>query len=314
MYTGPNAGQSLKAEHKAIIGLVILLCLVGLIKSGLMTSLIRQAKLRTKGTDYLSELIRGDDYPGVVAYVETGRPIVADDRSFQPFVEACSYHTDIAWYLLKHGADPKAKDSAGDTALHAAAQGHSTRLINELVRLGIDVNAINASGETPLDSMMHTNMIDREIAYWIYQHGGRTMNPDNSAIEKSVRLMTKRQTLGVILANCFWGNRSFSEKLIREGADPNATNGLFDESLLELAVSRSSDEPILLQLLLEKGANPNTVVEFKKHRTPILHVACLLNKPDAVRMLLKHGANPQTKDSQGRTAFEAAKSAGGYGR
>ena len=65
---------------------------------------------------------------------------------------------EIAAQLLAHGAKPDAEDERGTRALHAAAQFafrstdtvRSARLIELLIERGADINASNASGQTPL--------------------------------------------------------------------------------------------------------------------------------------------------------------------
>lgn len=53
--------------------------------------------------------------------------------------------------LIERGFDPNARDPAGQTALHLALRDQSPRVVQALWRhAGLDVNAANASGETPL--------------------------------------------------------------------------------------------------------------------------------------------------------------------
>ncbi|KAM7195488.1 ankyrin-2 [Rhypophila sp. PSN 637] len=61
----------------------------------------------------------------------------------------------IIGLLLDSGSDPKAVSGEGNTALHILAQGMewrpaSRRLFETFVRLGVDINATNKAGETPL--------------------------------------------------------------------------------------------------------------------------------------------------------------------
>jgi ankyrin repeat protein len=54
--------------------------------------------------------------------------------------------TKIAKFLIKNGADPKAKDSFGNTALHSADM---PSVIDLLIEKGGDPAALNAKGHTP---------------------------------------------------------------------------------------------------------------------------------------------------------------------
>jgi ankyrin repeat protein len=58
--------------------------------------------------------------------------------------------TELATALLDAGADAKAVNDAGDTALHGAAAKGWRSLIELLVKRGADVNAKNKRGQTPL--------------------------------------------------------------------------------------------------------------------------------------------------------------------
>lgn len=57
---------------------------------------------------------------------------------------------DLALLLLAGGSDPKARDHAGDTALHSAVDREHPRLFRELLRKGVDVDARDDWGGTPL--------------------------------------------------------------------------------------------------------------------------------------------------------------------
>jgi len=53
--------------------------------------------------------------------------------------------------LLLRGADPNTRDERGRTALHLVLQEESEKALNSLLaHPGLDVNALNANGETPL--------------------------------------------------------------------------------------------------------------------------------------------------------------------
>ena len=53
--------------------------------------------------------------------------------------------------LIEAGADPNAKNDAGNTALHAAAYRGAVRAIRALLAAGADRNARNAYGATAPD-------------------------------------------------------------------------------------------------------------------------------------------------------------------
>jgi len=57
---------------------------------------------------------------------------------------------ELVEYLAEHGADVNAKNLDGNTPLHNASTGDSTRCIKILCKYGAQVNAINKQGMTPL--------------------------------------------------------------------------------------------------------------------------------------------------------------------
>jgi ankyrin repeat protein len=57
---------------------------------------------------------------------------------------------DIMQVHFKHGADVNRQDANCGILLHCAAKGVSSELVRLLVRKGLDIEAVNDPGETPL--------------------------------------------------------------------------------------------------------------------------------------------------------------------
>lgn len=87
---------------------------------------------------------------GLIAF---GTPLEARSRSGQtPFLEATFYGNVAAMELLaKHGANIRATDDEGGTALHLAAPFARVAQLRWLVARGLDPNARNRAGKRPLD-------------------------------------------------------------------------------------------------------------------------------------------------------------------
>ncbi|XP_058802902.1 serine/threonine-protein phosphatase 6 regulatory ankyrin repeat subunit A-like isoform X2 [Phymastichus coffea] len=68
--------------------------------------------------------------------------------------------------LIKHGADVKAADISGNTPAHLAASNQCSctreHLIQKLAKCGIDMNARNILGETPLQSLILTERVGHQ--------------------------------------------------------------------------------------------------------------------------------------------------------
>ncbi len=77
---------------------------------------------------------------------------------------------DAALKLLSGGADAKAKDVDGTTALHWAAHYGDADLAEKLIKAGADVNAVNDYGSTP---MMEAATIGNAPVLKVLPEGGR---------------------------------------------------------------------------------------------------------------------------------------------
>jgi ankyrin repeat protein len=90
--------------------------------------------------------------------------------------------------LLKHGADPNARDTDGNAALHSAAYRPADRKIFELLlNYKADPNVRNNQGTTPLDYLKQNNnkAAAGEIAEFLRQHGALDHLPNWDRIEVS---------------------------------------------------------------------------------------------------------------------------------
>jgi uncharacterized protein len=87
--------------------------------------------------------------------------------------------TDAPWmrYLMDNGANPQARDGAGETAMTlAAARGHRDGLI-VLIAYRADINAQNENGETPLIKAVQARQ--EQIVRQLLEAGARTDISDN---------------------------------------------------------------------------------------------------------------------------------------
>ncbi|MBL3527374.1 MAG: ankyrin repeat domain-containing protein [gamma proteobacterium endosymbiont of Lamellibrachia anaximandri] len=73
---------------------------------------------------------------------------------------AGSLDRDVLDFLLKQGADINTVDDEGNNALHIAASKDQRIAAKHLITGGIDLNAINAAGQTPLGIAQQTGSKD----------------------------------------------------------------------------------------------------------------------------------------------------------
>jgi ankyrin repeat protein len=108
-----------------------------------------------------------------------------------------------------------------------------------------------------------------------------------------------RQTALMVAAGK--GHRSVAALLLKEGADPNATNE-FKQSALTYAVHEN--RPAVVALLLGAGADPNLRGQSKDF---VLRDAASPGvDPRITRLLIAHGADVNAAATAGRTALQVA--------
>jgi hypothetical protein len=86
---------------------------------------------------------------------------------------------DAAWFLINHGADIHAVGSGDETLLHCAAR-LDLELVKYLVEHGLDPNAKNKSGVTPLHHAVCAERLD--IAQYLLDKGAEVNVTDKDGI------------------------------------------------------------------------------------------------------------------------------------
>jgi len=170
------------------------------------------------------------------------------------FIRAAqSGDVELMKLLLRHGADPKLATNFGDTALLAAAgigwvEGvtyehsakHNLEAIQMLVELGLDVNASNHDGRTPL---MGAALKGRnEVIQYLVDHGARLETRDNGNRDSD--------DPGSLLAGHTWQALDYADGLVRVG--------------VQSAVAHPDTAALLRRLMNERGLPvppPNRVVD-----------------------------------------------------
>lgn len=170
------------------------------------------------------------------------------------FVRAAqSSDVDLMKLLLTHGADPKLATDFADTALTAAAgigwvEGvtyehsakHNVEAVKMLLDLGLDPNAANRDGRTPL---MGAAMKGRnEVVQLLVDRGARLETRDRGSRDS--------EDVGSLIAGHTWLALDYADGLVRVG--------------VQSAVARPETAALIRKLMTERGlAVPpaNRVVE-----------------------------------------------------
>jgi ankyrin repeat protein len=80
------------------------------------------------------------------AKLEHGNYLLSRRIAYTMYDENPEYREFFKRYKL----DPSIRGTDGRTLLHSAVQTHNGKLVNELIKSGADVNAVDTSGDTPL--------------------------------------------------------------------------------------------------------------------------------------------------------------------
>ncbi|KAK4418352.1 Tetratricopeptide repeat protein 31 [Sesamum alatum] len=165
-------------------------------------------------------------------------------------------------YLIKHGADVKASDSKGMTALHYAAETGHKKFMQLLISQGAEVEADSDYG-TPLQRASSRGK--KEAVRILLDHKS---NPNFASPLSMTPVMLS------IMVHSF----ECLDMLLKAGADPNIVSC----GITPLAFTASEFEIEFMKFLLKAGANPNVV--GTTGMTPLEYAALACNH-EAVMIL-----------------------------
>jgi ankyrin repeat protein len=201
---------------------------------------------------------------------------------------------EMADLLLRAGADPKAANEYGATALYAAAAENADPAIaKKLLAAGADPNAALFSGETPLMQAARVGNVETVRALL---EGGA----DPNALEKN-----GGQT--ALMWATAERHAKVAEELVRHKVDVNAASKNGATALMFAA--RGDVEST--RILLAAGADTN--LKIPDWGGTALIIAATMGKTDVVEALLDKGADPNIKDGNSFTALHAAVRDSDYG-
>lgn len=221
---------------------------------------------------------------------------------------------EIVRLLLVRNANPRARDTLGQTPLHKAASIGDLELVRLLLAAGASVRDADTNSSTPLLRATTPEVFRLLLA--VKDPGGNPVSLANSyasvlllhVVQLYCRLPADKNTADWL---------ALTRQLLAAGAAVN-TRMTWGQTSLHMAARIQSLD--LVRVLLEAGANPN-LVDGDRYTPTIL--ACQTSafegaelhqqRLEILRLLQKAGANIHLRDAQGDSALLFAVDSGDIG-
>ena len=147
---------------------------------------------------------------------------------------------DAALALLNQGADVRAREPDGTTALHWAVYNDDAALVERLIRAGADVSAVNDYGSSPMQEAAVT--ADPVVLRSLLRAGANVDSPN-----------AEGQTALMVVARS--GNVEAAKLLLSHGAEVDAREQWGGQTALMWAAAQR--QPQMVKLLIEHHAEVN---------------------------------------------------------
>ena len=211
-------------------------------------------------------------------------------RPLPPIIQATRENDlETVMALTAAGADVNAVDASGNTPLHSAAHLGNLDLLRFLLKKGARLEQKNQWGATPLLTACGSRLATIELLDCLIAEGANLSAADQYG-----------QT--ALILSVIYPKADFIKRLLKEGVNVNQATRRGHTALF-FAVGRNNYP--LVKLLLKHGADVKKA--DRNGLTPLHHAAH--NKSTGsgiVKLLLKAGADRNVKTAKGETPFDLA--------
>lgn len=219
-------------------------------------------------------------------------------------------HTDIVQTLLAAGADVNARggDYNSSALIEAAAEANAAT-VQLLLQHGADLSAKSDFGDTPLLAALRPRGSQGVAVLGQRMAVLRVLLDGGAALEDRLQSMQQWQPTALLLA-IESGLPAAALLLVERGADVNAQTGFPghqqpDMNALMWATHAAQVE--VVSALLDKGAG---IDAQNSSGYSALMIAAESGQVEVLQLLLRRGANPTLRNRSGHTALELSRSAG----
>lgn len=199
------------------------------------------------------------------------------------------FHMDRVFAFLEYKPDVNIADISGNGPLHKVLADYKAHcgVIDALISLGANPNAMNNEGNTPLHTMngQHSpfisKFVDAGADLEARNHDGYTVlfkhandEPFQTLIDMGARLDTRDSTGRTLLHRCCT-NTDRLDYLISLGLDPLATDHQGNSLMMEVAATKNCKQPAIMKHLVALGLD----IDQPNHRgRTALHALCAVFK------------------------------------
>jgi ankyrin repeat protein len=269
-------------------------CCAAILGYGIVLAMVVQQQ---SGGDRIYQAIRTNDLAGLPRLVNELGVNAEDGSGLTPLTLAAAFGTrEAVSVLVDAGADVKAQNRSGLTALHVAWRDES--VVRLLLDRGADVNVKTQLGATPLHVAASANGTEAVVSL-LLEKGADPNAAENRGVTP-------------LIAAAGVGNTAVARVLLEHGANANAyASGEGQKTVTPLMGAAHNGDAELTRLLLARkpdvnAASPNNDGTVKNGPVAFgtltaLHLATADASPTVVKLLLDAGASVNSRDARGLT-------------